>query len=94
MYNIALEISTPLSQQTGRRLHGAPLGLVLTALMLTVLLEALDQTVVGTALPKIIGTLQGFDRYTKLSPPTRWPQPRSSPLSASFQTSLGASGSC
>lgn len=32
--------------------------------MLTLLLEALDQTVVGTALPKIIGSLQGFDRYT------------------------------
>src|SRR5258708_12501591 len=64
MDNIAVETSTPLSQQTGRRLHGAPLGLVVTALMLTVLLEALDQTVVGTALPRIIGTLQGFDRYT------------------------------
>src|SRR5258708_19233962 len=32
--------------------------------MLTVLREAPDQTVVGTALPGIIGTLQGFDRYT------------------------------
>ena len=64
MDNKALETSTPLSQQTGRRLYGAPLGLVMMALMLTVLLEALDQTVVGTALPKIIGTLQGFDRYT------------------------------
>src|SRR5260221_11017785 len=64
MDNIALETSTPLSRKTGRRLHGAPLGWVLTALMLPVLLEALDQTVVGTALPKIIGTLQGFDRYT------------------------------
>ena len=64
MDNKALETSTPLSQQTGRRLYGVPLGLVMMALMLTVLLEALDQTVVGTALPKIIGTLQGFDRYT------------------------------
>jgi len=32
--------------------------------MLTLLLEALDQTIVGTALPRIIGQLQGFDRYT------------------------------
>jgi EmrB/QacA subfamily drug resistance transporter len=64
MDNKASETSTPLSQQTGRRLYGAALGFVMTALMLTVLLEALDQTVVGTALPKIIGTLQGFDRYT------------------------------
>jgi len=52
------------SQESGRRLHGFALFSVLTALMLTLLLEALDQTVVGTALPKIIGTLQGFDRYT------------------------------
>ncbi|HLJ34177.1 MAG TPA: MDR family MFS transporter [Ktedonobacteraceae bacterium] len=51
-------------QENGRRLHGTALVAVLVALMLTLLLEALDQTVVGTALPKIIGTLQGFDRYT------------------------------
>ena len=52
------------SQESGRRLHGMALISVITALMLTLLLEALDQTVVGTALPKIIGSLQGFDRYT------------------------------
>jgi MFS family permease len=34
------------------------------ALMVTLLLEALDQTVVGTAMPRIIATLHGFDRYT------------------------------
>jgi EmrB/QacA subfamily drug resistance transporter len=48
----------------GRRLHGFTLISVLCALMLTLLLEALDQTVVGTAMPKIIGELHGFDRYT------------------------------
>ena len=42
----------------------ARLATVLAALMLTLLLEALDQTVVGTALPKIIGSLNGFDQYT------------------------------
>jgi EmrB/QacA subfamily drug resistance transporter len=47
-----------------RRLRGFALFSVLAALMLTLLLEALDQTVVGTALPRIIGSLQGFDRYT------------------------------
>ncbi len=51
-------------QESGRRLRGIALFSVLGALMLTLLLEALDQTVVGTALPRIIGSLQGFDRYT------------------------------
>ncbi|MEO8957156.1 MAG: MDR family MFS transporter [Ktedonobacteraceae bacterium] len=51
-------------QGNGRRIHGFALGSVLAALMLTLLLEALDQTIVGTALPKIVGELQGFDRYT------------------------------
>jgi len=56
--------SQPAPQESGRRLHGVALISVITALMLTLLLEALDQTVVGTALPKIVGSLQGFDRYT------------------------------
>src|SRR5258706_14460187 len=56
--------SQPVPQESGRRLHGVALISVITALMLTLLLEALDQTVVGTALPKIVGSLQGFDRYT------------------------------
>ncbi len=62
---IALSSSTqqPVAEE-GRRLHGVALISVLIALMLTLLLEALDQTVVGTALPRIIGSLQGFDRYT------------------------------
>src|SRR6476646_1419815 len=46
------------------RLRGFALISVLLSLMLTLLLEALDQTIVGTALPKIIGQLHGFDRYT------------------------------
>ncbi|HEX6483782.1 MAG TPA: MDR family MFS transporter [Ktedonobacteraceae bacterium] len=48
----------------GRRIRGFALVSILVALMLTLLLEALDQTVVGTALPRIVGELQGFDRYT------------------------------
>ena len=31
--------------------------------MLTLLLAALDQTIVGTAMPRIIAQLNGFDRY-------------------------------
>src|SRR3989440_12786452 len=54
----------PAPQESGRRLHGTALISVITALMLTLLLEALDQTVAGTALPKIVSALQGFDRYS------------------------------
>jgi EmrB/QacA subfamily drug resistance transporter len=48
----------------GIRLRGWALASVLTALMLSLLLAALDQTIVSTALPHIIGELHGFDRYT------------------------------
>ncbi|HLV99293.1 MAG TPA: MDR family MFS transporter [Ktedonobacterales bacterium] len=60
------ETTTPptSSSSSGGRLRGSALGLTLAALMLTLLLEALDQTVVGTALPKISASLQGFDLYT------------------------------
>lgn len=54
----------PSAHQAVRRLEGFALFSVLAALMLTLLLEALDQTVVGTALPRIVSYLNGFDRYT------------------------------
>ncbi len=57
-----MNTKTP-AQESNRRLRGTALASVLIALMLTLLLEALDQTIVGTALPRIIGSLQGFDRY-------------------------------
>lgn len=59
----SLENSSRKAREGGPRLHGLMLTGVIAALMLTQLLEALDQTVVGTALPKIVGSLQGFDRY-------------------------------
>lgn len=46
------------------RLRGFVLACVLTALMLTLLLEALDQTIVGAAMPRIIEELHGLDRYS------------------------------
>src|SRR2546427_8828543 len=39
----------------------------LSVLMLSMLLAALDQTIVGTAEPKIIASLSGFDRYPWVS---------------------------
>src|SRR5579883_910040 len=46
------------------RLRGVALASVITALMLSLFLEALDQTIVGTALPRIIAQLHGLDRYS------------------------------
>ena len=46
------------------RLRGIALVSVISALMLSLLLEALDQTIVGTAMPRIIAQLHGLDRYT------------------------------
>src|SRR6476661_9640626 len=43
---------------TRRQLIGTVAGL-----MLTLLLAALDQTIVGTAMPRIIAQLNGFERY-------------------------------
>src|SRR5262245_12229968 len=53
-----------MPQASENRLRGWALAGVLAGLMLTLLLAALDQTIVGTALPTIIAELHGFDRYT------------------------------
>src|SRR5205085_12072376 len=44
--------------------QGTLLLVVMFIVLLGILLAALDQTIVGPALPKIIGDLQGFDRYS------------------------------
>ncbi|MBF6592026.1 MAG: MFS transporter, partial [Ktedonobacterales bacterium] len=62
---ISTEEPTDLPRELGGvRLRGWALASVLAGLMLSLLLSALDQTIVGTALPTIIGDLRGFDRYT------------------------------
>jgi EmrB/QacA subfamily drug resistance transporter len=43
------------------------LALVLLAVELGMLLAALDQTIVGTAMPRILADLNGFERYTWVS---------------------------
>src|SRR6266849_2521303 len=45
------------------RLTRAQLIGTMSGLMLCVLLASLDQTIVGTAEPRIIAQLSGFDRY-------------------------------
>ncbi len=58
--------STPATFATRNqpRLRGFALVSVMIALMLTLLLEALDQSIVGTAMPRIIAQLHGLDRYS------------------------------
>src|SRR5689334_19194936 len=51
-----------LVQLTHPQMMGTLLGL-----MLSMLLAALDQTIVGTAEPRIIASLSGFDRYPWVS---------------------------
>src|SRR5579859_5637470 len=45
------------------RLTNAQLVGTLSGLLLAALLAAIDQTIVGTAEPRIIASLSGFDRY-------------------------------
>src|SRR5579863_9797390 len=58
--------SAPLTAETSSRPHlrGLALVAVMSALLLTLFLEALDQAVVGTAMPRIIAQLHGLDRYS------------------------------
>lgn len=56
--------SITVATQNQPRMRGFALISVVVALMLTLLLEALDQTIVGTAMPRIIAQLQGLDRYS------------------------------
>src|SRR5947208_3053603 len=46
-------------QVTGRRRL-----VIMSGVLLGILLAALDQTIVGPALPRIIGDLHGFDHYS------------------------------
>lgn len=42
-------------------------ALTMAGVLMVMLLASLDQTIVSTAMPRIIGELQGFDRYTWVS---------------------------
>jgi len=52
------------SVERDRPFAGFALASVMTGLLLTLLLESLDQTIVSTAAPRIISQLRGFDLYT------------------------------
>jgi EmrB/QacA subfamily drug resistance transporter len=44
-------------------MHGTPALLAMIGLMTVVLLAALDQTIIGTALPRVVAELGGFELY-------------------------------
>jgi len=46
------------------RPHGWALASIVAGLLLALSLSALDATIVGTALPKIVGDLHGFEQYS------------------------------
>jgi hypothetical protein len=43
---------------------------IYSGLMVALLLAALDQTIVATALPKVVSELGGITQYSWVSPPT------------------------
>ena len=56
---MALDVAVAVDERQGRRL-----GVVLGALMLVMLLASLDQTIVSTALPTIVGDLGGLEHIS------------------------------
>ncbi len=62
--DMTLQSDTTTPSGNRRRLQGWALASVLVSLMLANFLAGLDQVIVDTALPHMIGDLQGFDRYT------------------------------
>lgn len=52
------------TEDAGHYVRGRQLAVIMISVMLGILLVALDQTVVGPALPKIIGELNGFEHYS------------------------------
>ncbi|MEI6726930.1 MAG: MDR family MFS transporter [Actinomycetes bacterium] len=56
-------LNHPVPQPWGDTLSRRRVGFVIAAVMLGMLLSALDQTVVGTAMPRIIASLNGLQHY-------------------------------
>ena len=61
----------------------------MTGLLLTTLLAAIDQTIVGTAEPRIIASLSGFDRYPWVATVYMLASTVSVPIFASLSDRLG-----
>src|SRR5438552_1306471 len=59
----ASQALAPAIQEETPEVGGRRLIVIMVSVLLGILLAALDQTVVGPALPRIIGDLNGFDHY-------------------------------
>ncbi|HXR50121.1 MAG TPA: MFS transporter, partial [Verrucomicrobiae bacterium] len=57
------QTAAPTEHHEGERSH-AEIMVIMTALMLALLLAALDQTIVSTALPRIANDLHGLSKYS------------------------------
>lgn len=65
MADISMTTDTLLTPPAADAAHrDAPTGLIVAALLLVMLLSALDQTIVSTALPTIVGELGGLDQLS------------------------------
>ena len=65
MADISMRTDTVLAPPAAEAARGdAPTGLIVAALLLVMLLSALDQTIVSTALPTIVGELGGLDQLS------------------------------
>ncbi|HEU4327975.1 MAG TPA: MDR family MFS transporter [Roseiflexaceae bacterium] len=56
-------VAQAATQAHGEGLYGSQALVAMLGIAMVVLLAALDQTIVGTALPSVIAELQGFDLY-------------------------------
>jgi MFS family permease len=57
-------MTTQAQPPPAQEIHGRGLLVIYLALMLAILLAALDQTIVSTALPTIVGDLGGLSRLS------------------------------
>ena len=58
---MTLDLITPIPATPRSRLT---LAITVAGLLLTLLLAALDSTIVATAMPRIVTEMRSFDRYT------------------------------
>ena len=76
------------------RREPVPVVVVFSGLMLVLLLAALDNTIVATALPTIVGELGGLEHISWITSSYLLAQTAVTPLYGKLGISTGASASC